>query len=109
MRLSWVGMVLAALIGTNQVVAEVSREGQKMKRCAVSVDTIRVEAPFDMPLLEVPVFPDSDFVITAYGAEEGGSADCTRAIADAVAACHEAGGGRVVVPAGRWLAGPVHL
>ncbi len=109
MRLSWVGMVLAALIGTNQVVAEVSREGQKMKRCAVSVDTIRVEAPFDMPLLEVPVFPDSDFVITAYGAEEGGSADCTRAIADAVAACHEAGGGRVVVPAGRWLTGPVHL
>ena len=35
--------------------------------------------------------------------------DCTGAIAKAITACHQAGGGRVVVPAGVWLAGAIHL
>jgi len=56
-----------------------------------------------------PVFPDRDFVITRYGASADGTTEATRAIATAVAACAEAGGGRVVVPAGRFLTGPIHL
>ena len=35
--------------------------------------------------------------------------DCTAAIRAAIAACSAAGGGRVVVPAGRFLTGAVHL
>jgi len=54
-----------------------------------------------------PTFPDRDFLITAFGARAG--ADSTAAIAAAIAACHEAGGGRVVVPAGDWPTGAVHL
>jgi len=39
-----------------------------------------------------------------------GSFDCHAAFAAAIAACHRAGGGRVVVPAGNWYcAGPVTL
>ncbi len=57
-----------------------------------------------------PEFPDRDFAITEYGATEGGQADCRPAIARAIDACHTAGGGRVVVPAGKWLTcGPIHL
>src|SRR5687767_4686050 len=56
-----------------------------------------------------PAFPARDFVITAYGARADGTTEATRAIAAAVAACAEAGGGRVVVPAGRFLTGPIHL
>ncbi len=57
-----------------------------------------------------PEFPDRDFPITKYGATEGGEADCHPAIVKAIEACHAAGGGRVVVPAGKWLTcGPVHL
>ena len=56
-----------------------------------------------------PVFPGRDFPITRYGARDDGTTEATRAIAAAVAACAEAGGGRVVVPAGRFLTGPVHL
>lgn len=56
-----------------------------------------------------PVFPARDFVITAYGAASDGKTDCTDAIAKAIAACAQAGGGRVVVPEGRFLTGPVHL
>lgn len=56
-----------------------------------------------------PKFPDRDFVITAYGARSGGEVDCTAAFAAAIKACNEAGGGRVVVPAGVFLSGPIHL
>jgi polygalacturonase len=56
-----------------------------------------------------PSFPDRDFPITRYGAVGDGRTDCTAAFRAAVQACAQAGGGRVVVPEGRWLTGPIHL
>jgi polygalacturonase len=39
-----------------------------------------------------------------------GSFDCHQAFAKAIAACHQAGGGRVVIPSGNWFcAGPIVL
>ncbi len=54
-----------------------------------------------------PVFPAKDFPIVDFGAQPG--ADATAAIRDAIAACAKAGGGRVVVPAGEWTTGAIHL
>jgi len=54
-------------------------------------------------------FPKRDFDITKYGAASGGEKDCTEAIRKAIAACAAAGGGRVVIPAGVFLTGAVHL
>lgn len=59
--------------------------------------------------IEPPVFPDHDFQITAYGAVGDGIQDCSDAISRAITACSAAGGGRVVVPAGRYATGPIHL
>ncbi|QJU60733.1 glycoside hydrolase family 28 protein [Sphingomonas sp. AP4-R1] len=56
-----------------------------------------------------PVFPKRDVDIRAYGAQAGGRVLCTRAFADAIAACVAAGGGRVIVPDGRWLTGAIRL
>jgi polygalacturonase len=56
-----------------------------------------------------PTFPSRDFDITTYGAQPGGIANCTESIRRAIRACASAGGGRVVVPAGRFLTGPVDL
>ncbi len=56
-----------------------------------------------------PTFPDRNFDITAYGAVGNGTVDCTVAIRKAIEACTQAGGGRVVVPAGNFLSGPIHL
>jgi polygalacturonase len=56
-----------------------------------------------------PVFPDRDFVITHYGALGDGTTDCTAAFRSAIGACATAGGGRVVVPDGRFLTGAIHL
>lgn len=61
------------------------------------------------PKVEIPVFPDRDFKIMDFGAKEGGVESNTKVFHDAVHAAHEAGGGRVVVPAGIWLTGPVEL
>jgi polygalacturonase len=56
-----------------------------------------------------PRFPRRDFPITAYGTVGDGVTDATAAIRSAVEACHAAGGGRVVVPAGTFLTGAIHL
>ena len=57
--------------------------------------------------IQAPKFPNRDFLITAYGAQDG--ADASAAIRQAIAACHAAGGGRVVVPAGTFTTGAIHL
>ena len=54
-------------------------------------------------------FPDVDFIITQYGAKAEVGFDNSKAIKAAIAACHAAGGGRVVVPLGRFETGAVHL
>jgi polygalacturonase len=56
-----------------------------------------------------PTFPDRDFDITKFGAAAGGSADCTEAFRSAIDACVKSGGGRVVVPEGKFLTGAIHL
>ncbi|MBU2070407.1 MAG: glycoside hydrolase family 28 protein [Gammaproteobacteria bacterium] len=54
-------------------------------------------------------FAQRDFVITEFGAKASTDFDSSAAISAAIAACAEAGGGRVVVPAGRFNTGPVQL
>ena len=59
--------------------------------------------------IKAPVFPKRDFVITRFGAKTNGTSDSTQAFRKAIAACSKAGGGRVVVPAGTFLTGAIHL
>ena len=49
------------------------------------------------------------FTITEFGAVGDGKTLCTAAIQKTVDACAQAGGGKVVVPAGRYLTGPIFL
>lgn len=71
--------------------------------------TISVSAPFPMEPIKEFIYPDRDFSIVDYGAVKDGEANNTQAIARAIDACHKAGGGRVVVPAGEWMTGPIHF
>lgn len=91
--------------------------GDSALACAPFRSRAATSAPAD-PWLNVPVilarivppsFPARDINITQYGARGDGATDCTAGIAAAIAACAAAGGGRVVVPAGRFLTGPIHL
>jgi polygalacturonase len=67
------------------------------------------QVPQILARIKAPVFPARDFVITNYGAVADGKTDCTAAMGKAIAACAKAGGGRVVVPAGEFFTGPMHL
>ncbi len=55
-----------------------------------------------------PKFPNRDFVVTFV--EEREHSICRKNIQNTIEVCHKAGGGRVVVPPGKYLCdGPLHL
>lgn len=64
---------------------------------------------FVMPNILLPEFPDRTFDIRAFGAVDGGIKMNTEAINAAVTACHEAGGGTVLIPAGLWKTAAIVL
>lgn len=68
------------------------------------------DTPFDMPALRLPVFAGRPrWLISELGASQSDAAQTRAAIARAIDAAHHAGGGIVVVPAGVWPCGPIHL
>jgi len=97
------GGSFAELPAGYQKVADVGRLESYQRRLEANV------APFPMPHLPRPEFPDRRFSIADFGAVAGGDTLNVDAIQRAIDACHEAGGGHVVVPAGRWLTTPLEL
>jgi len=71
--------------------------------------TYTANLPFAMPVIVEPVFPDRQVSIADHGAVADGRTLNTKAFAEAIRSCAEAGGGTVVVPAGTWLTGPIKL
>ena len=65
--------------------------------------------PSILARIKAPTFPSRIFDITTYGAVGDGTTDCSSAIAKAIAACNAAGGGQILIPAGTFLTGPIHL
>jgi polygalacturonase len=101
------GVILAApLLGAACRAAGVMEEVAPTRGAAASGWDL---VPEILQRIRPPIFPSRDFDITAFGAVGDGAADCTDAFSRAIAACHAAGGGRVVVPPGRWLTGAIHL
>ncbi len=70
-----------------------------------------IHAPFEMPDMKRPDFPDNTFNIEAYGAVRGADnkEKTTKAISKTIEAAHKAGGGKVLIPEGEWWTGPIHL
>ncbi len=59
--------------------------------------------------IKPPRFPRRCFDITDHGGVGDGVTKNTAAFAAAIRACNRAGGGRVIVPPGRYLTGAIHL
>lgn len=60
--------------------------------------------------IQSPNIPDKTFLITEFGAKKDSTSDARPAILKAIDAAVQAGGGKVVIPAGTWLSkGPIQL
>lgn len=96
---------MTAELVSREAVAEVSRG---LWPC-FSGDDAWAQVPEILKRIKPPVFPKRDFHVTRFGAVGDGKTDCTDVFRKAIAACSKAGGGRVVVAAGKFLTGPIHL
>ncbi|PRY10912.1 polygalacturonase [Pontibacter ummariensis] len=64
---------------------------------------------FDMPRVQEPSFPNYSVSITDFGAVGDGLTKNTEAFERAIADVAAKGGGKVVIPRGMWLTGPIVL
>jgi len=64
---------------------------------------------FDMPVVSEPDISDYAVYITDFGAVNDGRSLNTKAIADAIDKVSAKGGGKVIIPRGLWLTGPIIL
>jgi hypothetical protein len=71
--------------------------------------SLTTDLPFPMPNVALPRIPPRTVRIIDHGARGDGRTLNTEAIAAAIDACVKAGGGRVVVPRGVFLTGPIEL
>lgn len=65
--------------------------------------------PFSMPEVKAPIFPQKTVSVSDYGAKGDGITLCTEAFNTAITRLSSEGGGRLVVPQGVWLTGPIQL
>ncbi len=67
------------------------------------------DLPFAMPEVSAPVIPANEVRLPDFGADATGQQLCTDAFARAIDALSAKGGGRLTVPCGIWLTGPIVL
>ena len=76
----------------------------------LKMETINVDAPFEMFTVVVPDFSNcKTFIISDFGAEQGDKAKTAKAIEQCIIEANKSGGGVVVIPEGEWLTGKIHL
>lgn len=69
----------------------------------------KLQAQPDLAIPDLPSIPNNTFNITAYGAKGDNAADNTASIQNAINAAKDAGGGKVIVPAGVFMCGPLQF
>ncbi|MBL4561909.1 MAG: glycoside hydrolase family 28 protein [Labilibaculum sp.] len=82
----------------------------KNNKSSVFINTLKVDAPFEMPEIKVPNFSNcKQFTITDFGALEGDIEKNTKAITEAFTKANILGGGIVIIPEGEWLTKKIHF
>ncbi len=78
-------------------------------QCGKTCEAIYKDLPFEMGKVEQPSFPDYSVSIVDFGAKSDGVTLNTQAINDAIKDVNAKGGGKVIIPGGLWLTGPIEL
>lgn len=95
-------MILLVVIGVS---ACSERESDRL----VDNDAVYAGVEFEMPRVEEPVFPDYAVSLTDFGGVGDGQSLNSEAFAKAIDHVAEKGGGKVIVPRGIWLTGPITM
>ncbi|MBC2605263.1 glycoside hydrolase family 28 protein [Pelagicoccus albus] len=108
MKTPWFGITALSLAG---FALSVQVQGETKERVVSQEEAYEwLVADEIMERIAAPEFRDAVYDIREYGAKEGEeNVDAGDAIAEAIEACHSAGGGKVLVPAGTYYTGPIHL
>jgi polygalacturonase len=69
----------------------------------------KTQTPFEMPKVQSPKIPNYTIRITDFGGKGDGETLNTEAFARAMQHLADKGGGRLVVPTGMWLTGPIQF
>lgn len=75
---------------------------------STSYDTY-VNVEFKMPKVNEPIIPANTVNLKDFGAVNGGYVLNTKAFADAIETLSKKGGGKLIIPPGIWLTGPIIL
>ena len=102
-------LILSTLVLACQPATTTDSETTTTPSDQLTIDELYAGLPFVMPRVQEPEIPDHEVTITDFGAVGDGTTLNTQAIADAIAAVTEKGGGTVVIPRGIWLTGPITL
>ncbi|MFC4096069.1 glycoside hydrolase family 28 protein [Euzebyella saccharophila] len=90
------------------LLAACKEKNKKQVEEVVSLDNF-AQADSIIASISLPTFPDKTFDITEFGAVNDGATNSSDAFKKAIEACNQAGGGKVFVPSGKFLTGPIHL
>ncbi len=104
--------ILLCLVSITLIVSctQTSTESNKTNgKKEIKVSQTYKDIEFEMPIVQEPIIPDNTVNLKDFGAVSGGQVINTQAFADAIKAISEKGGGKVVIPAGIWLTGPITL
>jgi len=102
-----IAISILILIQGQAILAETTDTPALIRKAPEKIE--KIKAPFKMPQLKRPVFRKKVFNISQYGAKGDGKTKNTEAFRKAIEACTSAGGGKVLVPKGKWFTGPIHL
>lgn len=80
---------------------------EQVGAAALPAEIAPIKAPFKMPQLQKPVFPGRSIAITENGAKEGSKV--TGIIQQAIDQLNKQGGGKVIIPKGKWHTGRITL
>ena len=102
-RLFWMALCCLPFISSGCKQSETT-----VKESSIS-DALYQNLPFEMPKVQQPVFPAYEVNIEKFGAKGDGLFLNTKAINDAIKDVNQRGGGKVIIPEGVWLTGPIEL
>lgn len=83
--------------------------GSCRKTDQTDYNNLVAEAPFEMDEFILPQFKNMLYNIKDFGAKGDGIKNNTEAINNAIIRCNKNGGGKVVIPNGIWISGPIVL